>query len=210
MKKITKILAIIVILMIGVLSLTAIVSSNIILRKRNVALAAAFTAINNSFKDYRSRVIEKYGEDIDKELRFNLKQKGKDDETDDNVTNNIPEYSPFTVCFDECCSGWTKDANANLIYLRQLQNYFNEQLQIRGHVFVNEIYDALGIPRRPEGQCAGWIYDPDNLKHKGDNFIDFGIYDIDKEGSRDFVNGRERSIWLDFNIDGDILNSIKK
>lgn len=35
-----------------------------------------------------------------------------------------------------------------------------------------------------------------------DNFIDFGVFDGDRPRARDFVNGYERSILLDFNVDG--------
>ena len=73
-------------------------------------------------------------------------------------------------------------------------------------MFLNDVYDALGIPRSKAGQVVGWIYDEKNPN--GDNFVDFGIYDLYKEGSRDFVNGYERTIWLDFNVDGPILDLI--
>ena len=73
-------------------------------------------------------------------------------------------------------------------------------------MFLNDVYDQLGIPRSRAGQVVGWIYD--ELNPNIDNYIDFGIYDLYKEGSRDFVNGYERTILLDFNVDGPILNNI--
>ena len=71
---------------------------------------------------------------------------------------------------------------------------------------MNEVYQALGIPETEAGQVVGWIYDPENPDHKGDNYVDFNIYDLHREKSRDFVNGYERSILLDFNVDGEILH----
>ena len=64
----------------GALSITSILASNNILRKRNVALGAAYAAIDKGFKEYRSRVIERFGEEVDRELKYNLKAK-KFDET---------------------------------------------------------------------------------------------------------------------------------
>ena len=61
----------------------------------------------------------------------------------------------------------------------------------------------LGIPRTRAGQIVGWIYDKKNPI--GDNYVDFGIYDTNKEANRNFVNGYERTILLDFNVEGNIL-----
>ena len=98
-----------------------------------------------------------------------------------------------------------KDNDYNMMFLRQQQNYFNDLLRVRKHVFLNEVYDALGIPRSQAGAVVGWMISEEN-----DNFIDFGIFDGDKPRSRDFVNGYENSILLDFNVDGVIYNLFTK
>lgn len=202
--------------LLGLTSIGCILASNNIIHKRNVALSAAYTAIDKSFKGYRSRVIERFGESMDRELRYNIKtQEVKetvvDEETGKKKTvkstvsvvdpNTHSDYAKF---FDEYCAGWTKDAEYNLMFLRQQQNYANELLKSRGHLFLNEVYDMLGIDRTRAGNIVGWVYDEEHPI--GDNFVDFGIYVLDNEKSRDFVNGRERSILLDFNVDGDILS----
>lgn len=199
----------------GTLSLTAIISSNNILRKRNVALAAAYTTLNNSFKEYRGRVIERFGKDLDRELRYNIKAKevqetvvdeNGEEHTETKTVEVVDKdiYSDYARFYDDGCIGWKKDPEANLIFLRRQQDYFNDKLKTVGHVFLNEVYDALGIPRTKAGQVVGWIYDEKNPI--GDNYIDFGIYDTNKTGCRDFVNGYERTILLDFNVDGNILD----
>ena len=202
--------------LLGLTSIGCILASNNIIHKRNVALSAAYTAIDTSFKGYRSRVIERFGESMDRELRYNIKtqevketvvdeETGKKKTVKSTVSVVDPNtYSDYARFFDEYCAGWTKDAEYNLMFLRQQQNYANELLKARGHLFLNEVYDMLGIDRTKAGNIVGWIYDE---KHPiGDNFVDFGIYVLDNEKARDFVNGRERSILLDFNVDGDILS----
>ena len=202
--------------LLGLTSIGCILASNNIIHKRNVALSAAYTAIDRSFKGYRSRVIERFGENMDRELRYNIKtqevketvvdeETGKKKTVKSTVSVVDPNtYSDYARFFDEYCAGWTKDAEYNLMFLRQQQNYANELLKSRGHLFLNEVYDMLGIDRTKAGNIVGWIYDE---KHPiGDNFVDFGIYVLDNEKARDFVNGRERSILLDFNVDGDILS----
>lgn len=197
----------------GTLSVGALLTSNNILRKRNVALAAAYTAIDTSFKEYRGRVIERFGRELDKELKYNIKakeieetvvdEKGKEKKIKKTVNVVDPgQYSDYARFFDDGCIGWEKDPEYNLMFLKHQQNYANELLKTRGHLFLNEVYDMLGIPRSKAGQVVGWIYDEKNPI--GDNFVDFGIYDLYNEKSRDFVNGYERTILLDFNVDGDI------
>jgi hypothetical protein len=90
------------------------------------------------------------------------------------------------------------------VFLRANQQYFNNLLIVRGHVFLNEVYDQLGLPHTTAGQIVGWRYTPDN---EGDNYNDFGIL-RDDETVRDFINGRNGSILLDFNVDGPILGKI--
>ena len=197
----------------GILSLTAIISSNNILRKRNVALAAAYTVVDKGFKEYRGRVVERFGKDIDRELRHNIKAKeveekivdknGKEKTVNKTVEVADPNgYSDYARFFDDGCTGWTKDAEFNLTFLKQQQAHANRLLQRNGYLFLNDVYEMLGIPKTKAGQVVGWMYDEKNPI--GDNFVDFGIYDLYNEKTRDFVNGLERTILLDFNVDGNV------
>ena len=206
----------------GALSITSILAGHNILRKRNVALAAAYATIDKSFKEYRGRVVERFGKELDHELRYNIKAKEfeevqTDDKGKEKVVKNtvqvseLNEISDYAKFFDEGCNGWTKDPEANLLFLKKQQTYANNRLKANGYLFLNEVYEMLGIPRTKAGQVVGWIYDEKNPV--GDNYVDFGIYDTNKNtnwanANKDFVNGYERSILLDFNVDGDILNNI--
>lgn len=203
----------------GALSLGCIFASNNILRKRGIAIAAAYTAVDTTFKEYRKRVVERFGEEVDRELKYNLKAKKVTEKVVDEETGETKKvkkteytaedpngYSDYARFFDEYCNGWEKDPEYNLMFLRTQQSYANDLLKSRGHLFLNEVYDMLGIPRTKAGQVVGWVYNEDNPV--GDNFVDFGIYDINRETNRDFVNGYERSILLDFNVDGNIWDLI--
>lgn len=197
----------------GALSLGSMLASNNILRKRNVALAAAYATVDQGFKEYRNRVIERFGNDIDKQLKYNLKAVEIEEQATDEDGNtqiikktvqaiNPNGYSEYARLFDAGNPYWEKDADYNLMFLRARQSYFNDKLKIDGRVFLNDVYKQLGFPTTKAGQVVGWVYDPDNPV--GDNYIDFGIYDVYKPNGCDLVNGYERSIWLDFNVDGNI------
>ena len=203
----------------GVLSLASILASNNILRKRYTAVAAAYSAVDRGFKEYRSRVIERFGERVDHELKHNIKaveieetitdEKGKEKKvkkTIDVVEDGPDGYSPYAKFFDEASRCWEKDADYNLMFLKSQQQYANDKLKANGFLFLNEVYEALDIPKTKAGQIVGWVYDPDNPGHNGDNYVDFGIMDVNRPKNRDFVNGYERAILLDFNVDGNILD----
>lgn len=196
---------------IGVVSIGAIFASSNIMRKRNVALGAAYATVDQAFKDYRNRVVDRFGEELDKELRYNLKTKEvKETVEDENgkkktVKKNIkymdsPMPSEFAVIYDDGCAGWTKDPEDNKFFLIQQQRYANERLKRRGYLSLNEVYELLGFPSTKAGQVVGWLYDCKDPNYKGDDFVDFGLYNVDYEPNRDFVNGYERNIILDFNV----------
>lgn len=199
----------------GAVSITSILAGHNILRKRNLALAAAYTAVDTSFKQYRGRLVERLGEKMDKELLYNIKaQEVEEVVVDENgnettvtktveVADPIAAHSLYTYCFsNETSSAWQPDAEDNKFFLLQQQDYANEKLKIKGYLFLNDVLDMLGIPRTKAGQAVGWIYNGD-----GDGYIDFGIYDMCHEANRKFANGLSKSTWLNFNVDGDILHN---
>ena len=199
----------------GALSIGSILAGHNILQKRNVALASAYMVVDKSFKEYRGRVIERFGQELDRELKYNIKaieveetvvdEKGKEKTVTKTVEvmDDPNNYSPYSVIYDDGCTGWEKNAEFNKMFLLRQQNYANERLQRQGHLFLNEVYDMLGVPRTEAGQVVGWYYDEKNPV--GDNFVDFGIFNTNSRKARDFVNGYEKVIVLDFNVDGPIM-----
>ena len=200
----------------GALSLTSIVASNNILRKRNVALAAAYATVDKGFKEYRNRVVERFGKEVDKELRYNLKATQiQETVVDENgkekvVTKTIyesdePKVSDFAKIFDEQSPYFQKDADANRFFLQSQQAYANNLLQARKYLFLNDVYKLLGFEPTKAGQVVGWIYDPNNRDR--DNFVDFGLCDFSRPSVKEFMQGHERAVILDFNVDGNILDN---
>ena len=211
--KVTKLYAPSVILCAS--SLGCLLASNNILKKRNAALSAAYMTVDKSFKEYRKRVADRFGEEVEKEIRYNIKAEEitKVDEDGNEVTETVKimdgtddpnSYSDYARFFDESCAAWQNDAEYNLTFLKAQQQYANDLLKARGRLFLNEVYRMLGIDETKAGQVVGWVYNPDNPT--GDNCVDFGIYNMQRERVRAFVNGYEPNILLDFNVDGVIWN----
>ena len=200
-------------LILGAIGIASILNGHNILSKRNLAIAAAYETIKEGYSEYRDRVINELGEDADKRFKYGIQKKDieyeeeKEDGTVKKKTKKnadvLEGYSKNAKFFDSASQYWCKSAEYNLLFLRERQEYANNILQQRGHLFLNEVYDMLGIPRTEEGQVEGWRKD-------GVGFVDFGIYELYREAARDFVNGYENVILLDFNTDGNILDKVFK
>lgn len=201
----------------GAVSIGCLLSSNNILRKRNAALGAAYATLDKSYKAYRNRVVERFGSEVEKEIRYNIRAEEVEHTTIDEEGNEVvvkeevktmdPNlYSDYAKFFDESNVNWNRNPEYNLMFLKSQQQYANDLLKSRGRLFLNEVYDMLGIERTKAGQVVGWVYDEENPI--GDNFVDFGIYDMSKERVRAFVNGYEPNILLDFNVDGNVWDAM--
>lgn len=193
-------------------SLGLIFKAHGILKARNAAIGAAYAAIDSAFKKYRERTVAKFGEAVDRELRYGLKEEelqvkeGNETVNKKVVTADIsPKYSDYARVFDESSRRWKKSSEYNFMFLRDAQEHFNDLLNSRGHLFLNEVYDYLDFPRSEAGQFVGWLKDGG-----GDCKVDIGLFDPNNERSAAFINGYERNIILDFNVDGIIYDKIEK
>lgn len=200
----------------GVLSITCILAGHHILKKRNVALAAAYSALSTDFMNYRKRVVDKYGKDVDFMLKNGLEKQIVANQVIDPETGEVKEtkeevltyegdkLSQYARVFDEVGSTqWTPSADHNRAFLLMEQNYFNERIRTRGYIFLNEVYERLGFRPTKAGSVVGWVYQ--NADYEG---IDFGIFTAHTQKAAEFLEGTEPSIILDFNVQGDILSLV--
>lgn len=202
----------------GVLSITSILVGAKIFRGRLTTLTSAYAVLQSNFAKYRNNVIDKFGRDIDKELRLGLKptlieEKSIDEngnektETKEVATHTYDGHSCYARIFDESSTYWVKNGGMNLAFVQQRQAQMNDKLKkFPYRVYLNEVYRELDLPESPEGQLVGWQYDPNDPTR--DNYIDFGIQEIidDPEKFKEYMKDHERSILLDFNVDGRIID----
>lgn len=213
------------------LSVTSFLAANNILKKRNVAISAAYATLDQTFKDYRERVVEKYGENVDRELRYGLKsEKGTETITDENGKEkkvkvnqyvvNPSNVSGYARIFDRYCEDedgnqvlnpyWENSLDYNLFFLSSRERYANDLLKSRKRLFLNDVYEMLGFPKTKAGQVVGWVYDPE--EPNGDNYISFGLLDNNIGSTEklysvyfdDIKEDRKKALLLDFNVDGNI------
>lgn len=188
---------------IGILSIAALTGSHHILTKRNAALTAAYAGLDRALRDYRGRVSDEIG--VEREARIWQPTEKLDATTEEGKKVKVEVAterggSPYKVVFDETNPNWQRADEYNQIFIQAQQSYANDLLRAKGHVFLNDVHDMLGLPRTKAGQIVGWVDGGE-----GDNYIDFGVFNNLERGMR-FVSGDERSIWLDFNVDGPVLD----
>ena len=191
---------------VGGLSIAALTKSHNILNDRVTALSAAYAAVSAGYERYRAKVIEKYGEEQDREFRQQrdiVSAPGPDGKPIDVTIVSPDGTSPYAKFFDQLSPNWSKEPEYNYAFLLSQQNWANDKLRMQGHLFLNEVYDSLGIPRTRAGSVVGW-----SVKGDGDKYVDFGIFDDDAR-NRAFVNGLEGSVLLDFNVDGVIIDFVE-
>lgn len=205
---------------IGGFSIACVLVANRILKKRYLAVLGAYNAISASYAQYRSRVRERYGDDVDYELRYGVrKEKLETKEVDENgktvkkkedvevISCQPSEYARYWskhIKDGVLNPNWDENPEFRLMFLRGAQAEANVTLKSRGYIFLNEVYDLLGFEHTQIGQLVGWYNDDEY----GDGYVDFGLYDLNNRENRRFINGEEGVILLDFNCDGFIWDKI--
>lgn len=187
-------------------------------KDRNLAVALAYTAEHNAFKKYRDGVVERFGKEIDEELNLGIKEEAiVEDVVDENGEVHKVEKkvkvapadptlpSPYARYFDELSSHYENNHEYNLYYLKAQEAWANNLFHAQGYLTLNDVYEQLDIPKTRSGYEIGWIDDKD--PNKPIKNISFGIYD-GRRSSREFVNGYEKFILLDFNVDGYIRDKL--
>ena len=197
----------------GILSISSILASNNILRKRNMAISAALAAATQDFKDYRNRVIERFGKEVDHQLRYNIKaeeieetvtdEKGKEKKVKKSIEVADPNASGYVKYFTRSNPYWEEDSSYVEMFLRSQQNFANDKLKANGHLTLNDVYDMLGFHDSKAGMVVGWIYDLDHPN--GDNYVEF---DVKKVNLPNEQGGYEEAYAIDFNVDGNIYNEM--
>jgi hypothetical protein len=190
---------------VGGASIGLLTGSHVTLNRRNAGLTAAYAAMAKAYDEYRERVKEELGDERELDIYHDASVEKVKDENGKvvEVKTTKGKWSPYARLYDETSENWERNAEANRTFIQVQQQLANNMLRARGHIFLNEVYDMLGLERSVAGQMVGWLWDPEDPER--DNYVDFGLFEV---GNERFINQIERTPLLDFNVDGVIYDKI--
>lgn len=181
-----------------------------ILRNWFGGASAALAAMTIKHRDLEEAVRNKYGDEALDELRGEVRGDIKVTtlEGEDRVPKETTSYGDRNECyskiFDSSNPNFEKNPESNRAFLSQTERWVNMQLQMRKHLFLNDVYDALGFEKTQSGQIMGWKYydsEEERIKARAANAISFGIFDVTSQAGQRFVDGLEPTVILNFNVD---------
>lgn len=212
-------------------SLTCFCASYGVLKKRYVALGAAYTALETAYQTYRQRVIDDAGVDKDRYYLTGVKPTKKTVVDEDGnkekisvIEGDVDVANPYAFKFSkykengEINKQWQNDAHMNRNVVLGHQDWFDNQLFERctlnsrgevikrGSVMLNEMRTLLGEDPTPTGAIVGNRYS--NGEPGCNGYIDFRI-----------IEGMEEDpetglyipyIIIDPNVDGMIYDLLDK
>lgn len=197
--------------------------SHMILNKRNAGLAAAYAALSNSYAEYRRRVRERFGEEVENDI-YNgyITTTYKELETSENgVTTEVEKtketYNPcspfaFLIPAEDCPIINTKDRYAIISQIRINLICLNNKLEAlkysmapgeKAFLTANDVYEQYGVKLTKAG--ATWaIYDHVDLG------VDLSDDAVKTPGSPvyKFVNKITDGLWLVPNVQGTICDDV--
>ena len=195
--------------LLGAFGIGAILYGHKVVCARNIMLTGAYKALTMDFDEYRKRVAEEFGRDSELCIRHDMAMEkktnpetGMDEEWMYIMSDDPAAWNARSKFFCESSIYWSEDPEANRDFLMKVQTEMQKRFNKKGYLFLNDVYKALDIPETYAGSVCGWV------KGLGDNQIDFGLFDMSREGIRRFVNGYEAVVLLDFNDDGYIADKI--
>lgn len=215
---------------VGAASVVSVLAGTGVLKGRLAAMTSAAATAQAALERYRSRVREKLGEDADYEFAYEISAKKAKIKHEDGTKESLVTYhlvpssgewmaaSPYSRLWDENAMEWCANRDVQFLTLRSLENHFNQELNARGVVFLNDVYKALGLPMSKDAALVGWIKDYEKPKMAklaaglgrvpGDGVISFGVFENESPSARAYLAGDDNRVVLDFNVDGVIYDLI--
>lgn len=151
--------------LIGAATIAAIFGANVLNKRQQAVLMSAYALVDSSYKDYKKKVEELYGEDADRAVRNSIAEDKYAEEDDEIKIDDDGKRLFFDVLSNRYFRSTMEDV------LRAEYN-LNRQLMVAGGAYLNEFYNFLDIPEITAGKELGWS--PGILEsHYGASWIEF-------------------------------------
>lgn len=146
---------------IGVSTLACVFGANVLSKHNQAALVSAYALLDNSYKEYKRKVDDLYGEGSDTKVKGEIvKDKYEEDIRTDEDTQLFYDY--FSGRYFE----------STLEKVQQAEYEINRQLHTKDYAYLNEFYDELGLDHIESGWNLGWSMGA-SFSHYWKTWIDF-------------------------------------
>lgn len=131
-------------------SLACIIGATVLNVKHQRSMMAAYILLENSFKQYKDKVVELYGSDAPKKVETEI--------TNDKFDEEKPQMknSENDLFYDEYRDEFFE---STLDYVREAMYHVNRNFILRGYSTLNEVYDFLNLSHTEQGDILGWSTD---------------------------------------------------
>lgn len=175
-------------LLVGASTIACIFGANALNKRQQASLMSAYALLDSSYKEYRSKVKDIYGEDADENIKNEIaKDKYKNDD--------VPKENGLELFYDEFSGRFFR---STLEKVQRAQYEINRDLSLTEWATINDFYDYLDIPHVDGGDVIGWSMamneqdywqtwvDFSNLKMVDDDGLEYYIVRMYQEPTLDF------------------------
>ena len=133
-------------ILLGAGTIACMFGANTLNKQQQAALMSAYALLDNSYKEYKKKVEEIYGEEASSHIREEI---AKDKYVDEDIKVEDGKrlfYDEFSGRYFESTSGKVIQAEYNI----------NRKLSSHSHVYLNELYEFLDLAPTDYGKELGW------------------------------------------------------
>ena len=135
---------------VGAVTIGCIISAHVLDKKRAASLIAAYTVLDQSYRQYRRKIQEKYGEEADKEVRTEIVKAACEEEKPETPSE------PKLLIYDYWGKRYLELTESEVRYA---EYHFNRNFILRGYATLNEFYEFLGAAAVEDGNVVGWSFE---------------------------------------------------
>lgn len=132
--------------LVGASTIACIFGASILNKRQQASLMSAYALIDNSYKEYKSKVVDLYGDEVDSRVREGI---AKDKYAGDGGTSD----NDNVLFYDEFSGRYFESTTADVL---KAEYEINKKLTTWGGAYLNEFYELVGLPKTDFGDHLGW------------------------------------------------------
>lgn len=132
----------------GAATIACIFGANALNKRQQASLMSAYALLDNSYKEYKKKLIELYGEEADTNIRNAV---AKDHYEDSDVDKDADDGTQ--LFYDEYSNRYFRATNETIL---SAEYALNKTLVEDCYATLNKLYELFGLPKTEYGEHVGW------------------------------------------------------